>query len=266
MICDMMTGDEAIRDAAPLYAQTEALFLEDSYLREAYCHVSGYTPEGGILVDRSVFYATAGGQPGDCGWISWKGGRLAIATAVKVEGGRIALVPAAPQAMPAIGAELYQRIDWERRYRHMRLHTALHLLSAVIPLPVIGGQVGTGHARLDFHMPEAPSDMAALERALNGFIEADLPVTSRWIDAAELLASPAFVKTMSVRPPPGLARVRLICIARAQAGADPAQDRRLDRQACGGTHVARTGEIGRIAIDKIENRGRQIRRVGLALL
>ena len=247
-------------------AVTEALFLEDSYLREAYCHVSGYTPEGGILVDRSVFYATSGGQPGDCGWISWRGGKLAIATAVKVEGGRIALVPSEPQAMPPIGAELHQRIDWERRYRHMRLHTALHLLSVVIPLPVTGGQVGAERARLDFHMPEPPADVAALERALNRYIEADFPVTTSWIDAAELVAQPALVKTMSVRPPLGSGRVRLVRIAQTQADAAPAQDRQLDLQACGGTHVARTGEIGRIAIGKIENRGRQNRRVGLALL
>ena len=145
---------------------TTPLFRDDAYLREAEAKVIGHTPEGGIVVDRSVFYATSGGQPGDSGLIDWDGGRLTIATAVKVEGGGIALVPAEPRPLPPIGAALRQRIDWDRRYRHMRVHTALHLLSVVIPLPVTGGQIGADKGRLDFDMPEAPSDVGALNAAL----------------------------------------------------------------------------------------------------
>jgi misacylated tRNA(Ala) deacylase len=136
--------------------KTHPLFRDDAYLREAQARVIGHTPEGGIVVDQSVFYATSGGQPGDSGLIDWDGGRLTIATAVKIEGGAIALVPAEARPLPPIGADLRQRIDWDRRHRHMRVHTALHLLSVVIPLPVTGGQIGADKGRLDFDMPEAP--------------------------------------------------------------------------------------------------------------
>ena len=182
---------------------TELLFRDDAYLQEAEARIIAHTPEGGLVVDRSVFYATAGGQPGDNGWLDWEGGRLAIATAVKVEGGRIALVPAEAAAMPPVGAQVLQRLDWGRRYRHMRVHTALHLLSVVIPLPVTGGQIGAEKGRLDFDMPDPPADIAALTRALNLMIERDLPVTDSWITDAELLANPGLVKTMSVHPPIG---------------------------------------------------------------
>ena len=237
---------------------TELLFRDDAYLQEAEATILAYTPEGGLVVDRSVFYATAGGQPGDNGWLDWEGGRLAIATAVKVEGGRIALVPAEAAAMPPVGAQVLQRLDWGRRHRHMRVHTALHLLSVVIPLPVTGGQIGADRGRLDFDMPDPPSDIAALDAALNALIDRDLTVTDEWITDAELLANPGLVKTMSVMPPMGQGRVRLVRIGQ---GADL-----IDLQPCGGTHVARTAEIGRVEIGKIEKKGRQNRRVSLTLL
>jgi misacylated tRNA(Ala) deacylase len=237
---------------------TELLFRDDAYLQEAEATILAYTPEGGLVVDRSVFYATAGGQPGDNGWLDWDGGRLAIATAVKVEGGRIALVPAEAAAMPPVGAQVLQRLDWGRRHRHMRVHTALHLLSVVIPLPVTGGQIGADRGRLDFDMPDPPSDIAALDAALNALIDRDLTVTDEWITDAELLANPGLVKTMSVMPPMGQGRVRLVRIGQ---GADL-----IDLQPCGGTHVARTAEIGRVEIGKIEKKGRQNRRVSLTLL
>lgn len=236
---------------------TDPLFRTDAYLREAEATVLAHTPEGGIVVDASVFYATGGGQPGDSGVIEWDGGRMAIATAVKVEGGRIALVPAEASAMPAVGARLRQRLDWDRRYRLMRMHTALHLLSVVIPLPVTGGQIGTEKGRLDFDMPEAPADVAALDAALNALIARDLPVSETWITDAELLANPGLVKTMSVMPPMGQGQVRLVRI-----GAGEAQ---VDLQPCGGTHVARTGEIGRVEIGRIEKKGKLNRRVSLIL-
>ena len=139
---------------------TELLFRDDAYLTECEARVTGVTPEGGIIVDRSVFYPTSGGQPGDSGRIEWQGGALTIATAVKVEGGDVALVPGEPRLMPPVGAEIRMVLDWERRHRHMRVHTALHLLSVVIPLPVTGGQIGVDRGRLDFDMPEPPADIA----------------------------------------------------------------------------------------------------------
>ena len=237
---------------------TELLFRADPYLREAEARVVAHTPEGGIVVDRSVFYAAGGGQPGDSGRILWAGGALGIATAVKAEAGMIALVPAEPLALPQVGETVRQMIDWERRHRHMRVHTALHLLSVVIPLPVTGGQIGAERGRLDFDMPEPPGDVAALDEALNALIERDLPVTEDWMTEAELAARPELVKTLSVAPPMGQGRIRLVRIGH---GAE-----QIDLQPCGGTHVARTAEIGRVAIGRVEKKGRQNRRVSLSLV
>ncbi len=235
---------------------TELLFRADAYQTAADCQVIGHTPEGGILVDRSVYYATSGGQPGDSGLLDWGGTRMPIATALKV-GDSIALIPAEPLAMPPVGAPARQLIDWNRRHRHMRVHTALHLLSVVIPLPVTGGQIGADKGRLDFDMPEPPGDVVALEEALNSLIARDLTVGDDWITDEELLANPGLVKTMSVRPPMGQGRVRLVRIMDG--------DTLVDLQPCGGTHVRRTSEIGRVEIGKIENKGRQNRRVTITL-
>ncbi|WP_343082374.1 alanyl-tRNA editing protein [Ostreiculturibacter nitratireducens] len=236
---------------------TEALFRSEPYLREAPARVVTHTPEGGIVVDRSIFYPTGGGQPGDSGRLDWADGSVVIATAVKGENGAVVLVPAAEGALPPVGAEVVQHLDWDRRYRHMRVHTALHLLSVVIPLPVTGGQIGEEKGRLDFDMPEPPEDVEALEQALNALIARDLPVTEGWITDEELSANPGLVKTMSVKPPMGQGRVRLVRIGE---GAN-----QVDLQPCGGTHVARTGEIGRVRLGKIEKKGRQNRRVSLLL-
>ena len=235
---------------------TDPLF-RDAYLREATATVTGHTPEGGIVVDASVFYPTGGGQPGDSGRIEWDGVAADIATAVKGEGGAIVLVPVEGSDPPAPGTLVRQRLDWDRRHLHMRVHTALHLLSVVIPLPVTGGSIGAGKGRLDFDMPEAPEDREALESALNALIARDLPVTEEWITDAELEANPGLVKTMSVKPPMGSGRVRLVRIG--QGG------EQVDLQPCGGTHVARTGEIGPVRLGKIEKKGRQNRRVTIEL-
>ena len=237
---------------------TDLLFRADAYLQHTACAVTGHTPEGGILVDRTVFYPTGGGQPGDSGWIEWEGGRLAIATAVKVEGGRVALVPAEPLAMPPVGTPLTQRLDWGRRYRHMRMHTALHLLSVVVPLPVTGGQIGADRGRLDFDMPDPPADPEVLVAALTALVDRDLPVTEDWITDAELAANPGLVKTLSVMPPMGQGRVRLVRIGQGAS--------QVDLQPCGGTHVARTGEVGRLEIARVEKKGRQNRRITLTLV
>lgn len=237
---------------------TQLLFRDDAYLQDAESLVIGHTPEGGVLIDQTVFYPTGGGQPGDSGEITWDGGRLSIATAVKVEGGLVALVPAEPLPLPRTGVRLHQRLDWARRHRHMRMHTALHLLSVVIPLPVTGGQIGADRGRLDFDMPEPLADIEGLGKRLNALIDRDLPVGSDWITDEELMANPGLVKTMSVMPPMGQGRVRLVRIGEG-AG-------QVDLQPCGGTHVARTSEIGQVEITKIEKKGRQNRRVVLSLI
>ncbi|MFE3837189.1 alanyl-tRNA editing protein [Pseudogemmobacter sonorensis] len=236
---------------------TEPLFRTDPYLQEAPARVAALTDEGGVVLDRTVFYPTGGGQPGDSGWLIWEGGRLPVATAVKRPDGGVALVPAEPLALPPVGAELRQVLDWDRRHRHMRVHTALHLLSVVIPLPVTGGQIGAGRGRLDFDMPEPPENLALLEERLNELIGLDLKVSESWITDAELAASPGLVKTLSVRPPVGQGRVRLVRIG--------TEARQVDLQPCGGTHVARTAEIGRVVLEKVEKKGRVNRRVSLAL-
>ncbi|MEX0366063.1 MAG: alanyl-tRNA editing protein [Ruegeria sp.] len=236
---------------------TEMLFRDDAYLRSAPGTVTGHTSDGGVILNRALFYPTGGGQPGDGGRLLWEGGEMAVATAVKGDEGTIVLVPAEGEAAPAIGTWITQELDWDRRYRHMRVHTALHLLSVVIPLEVTGGSIGTEKGRLDFNMPEAPQDKEALQTQLQELIDRDLPVTEDWITDEELDANPGLVKTMSVSPPRGSGRVRLVRIGEGAA--------QVDLQPCGGTHVARTAEIGRIRLGKVEKKGRQNRRVYLHL-
>lgn len=237
---------------------THPLFLDDAYARTATGKVTGLTEQGGILVDQSLFYATGGGQPGDSGEIRWNGQTRRVATAVKVEGGQIALVPEGDTGpLPEVGEEIEQEIDWDRRLGHMRVHTALHLLSVVIPLPVTGGSISRDKGRLDFDMAEAPEDKEALAEALNALVARDLEISETWITDAELDENPGLVKTMSVMPPRGAGRVRLVRIGTS--------DEQIDLQPCGGTHVARTGEIGRLRIGKVEKKGKQNRRVYLHL-
>ncbi|MGR3315287.1 alanyl-tRNA editing protein [Roseovarius indicus] len=237
---------------------TKLLFRKDAYQADAEATVIAHTPECGVVLDASLFYATGGGQPGDSGRISWEGGHAHVATTVKAEDDAIALVLAEAADLPPVGARVEQVLDWDRRYAHMRVHTALHLLSVVIPLPVTGGSISEAKGRLDFNMPEAPEDKAALEEELNALIARDLPVGESWITEDELDAQPDLVKTMSVKPPRGAGQIRLIRIGE---GAD-----QVDLQPCGGTHVARTGEIGPVRLGKVEKKGRQNRRVSLHLV
>ncbi|ROT95909.1 alanyl-tRNA editing protein [Histidinibacterium lentulum] len=236
---------------------SEALWLEDAYVREAEATVRAVTGEGGLILDRTLFYPTGGGQPGDSGRLLWEGGEIGIATTVKGETGPV-LVPAEPAPLPRVGARVRQVLDWERRHRHMRVHTALHLLSVVVPLPVTGGAIGAEKGRLDFDMAEPPEDRDALEADLNRLVEADFPVGAEWIDEAELDANPGLVKTLSVQPPRGAGRIRLVRIGLGEATAD--------LQPCGGTHVASTAEIGRLRLGKIEKKGQQNRRISLHLV
>jgi misacylated tRNA(Ala) deacylase len=233
---------------------TDCLFREDSYLTSTPATVLALTEKGGIVVDRTCFYATSGGQPGDNGVLVTAVGEFPLATAVyndqlKTE---IAHVPAEGVPLPAIGENVTLKLDWGPRYRRMRMHTALHLLSAVLPYPVTGGAVNEDDSRLDFDIPDAGLDKDEITEKLNEMIQTDAEVKSRWIADAELEANPGLVKTMSVKPPMGTGRVRLIEIVG------------LDLQPCGGTHVRRTGEIGAVRVTTIEKKGKQNRRVRIS--
>ena len=233
---------------------TDCLFREDAYLTSTPATVVGISEKGGLITDRTCFYATSGGQPGDSGMLVTPAGEFPLATAVyndplKTE---IAHVPAEGVALPAVGDNVTLKIDWGPRYRRMRMHTALHLLSAILPYPVTGGAVNEDDSRLDFDIPEAGLDKDEITEKLNAMIKTDAEVLSRWITDAELEANPALVKTMAVKPPMGTGRVRLIEIVG------------LDLQPCGGTHVRRTAEIGAVRVTTIEKKGKQNRRVRIS--
>jgi len=234
---------------------TECLFRDDSYLKNCDARVVALTEQGGIVLDRTVFYATSGGQPGDTGTLTTlEGVQIPIETAVYTDAAKseIAHVPPAGSTPPKIGDGVAVAIDWDKRYARMRMHTALHLLSAALPYAVTGGSVGDVESRLDFDIPEAGLDKDAITAKVVEMIATNAAVSSRWITDAELDANPGLVKTMSVKPPMGTGRVRLIEIAG------------LDLQPCGGTHVRATGEIGAVRVTQIEKKGKQNRRVRLA--
>jgi misacylated tRNA(Ala) deacylase len=233
---------------------TEELFREESYLRE--CEASVTAAAAGVVVlDRTVFYPTGGGQPGDEGVLVLPdGARIAVLDTVKDDGGAIVHVIADDAAPPAPGTRVTARIDWDRRHRHMRMHSLLHLVCASVPCRITGAQVGAQKSRIDFDTGETVLDKSALTQELNRLVEADLELSHRWISDAELDASPELVRTMSVQPPRGSGRVRLMEVAG------------VDLQPCGGTHVARSGEIGRVAVSKIENKGKRNRRVNVVLV
>ncbi|HZT25240.1 MAG TPA: alanyl-tRNA editing protein [Pseudolabrys sp.] len=235
---------------------TDCLFRDDSYLKSCEARVIALTEQGGIVLDRTVFYATSGGQPGDSGTLTAADVVVPITTAVYIDAAKseIAHVPAAGAPALKLGGRVTATIDWDKRYARMRMHTALHLLSAALPYPVTGGSVGESESRLDFDIPEAGLDKDALTDKVNEMIAANAAVTARWISDAELEASPGLVKTMSVKPPIGTGRVRLIEITG------------LDLQPCGGTHVRATREIGKVQVTQIEKKGKQNRRVRLALV
>jgi misacylated tRNA(Ala) deacylase len=232
---------------------TDCLFRDDSYLRQCDATVVAIAGQG-LVLDRTVFYANSGGQPGDRGVLTLAGGDIAIDTAVFTDAGKteVAHVLPAGAATPRPGERVGAAIDWETRYRRMRMHTALHLLSAALPFPVTGGSVGDAEGRLDFDIPEAGLDKDEISEKLAAMVAADAAVTTRWISDEELLANPSLVKTMSVKPPMGTGRVRLVEIAG------------YDLQPCGGTHVRRTGEIGPVRVTQIEKKGKQNRRVRIA--
>lgn len=232
---------------------TELLFRADPYVRRCAARVNAAEP-GAVRLERTVFYPEGGGQPGDTGLLRGAdGAEIVIRNTRKGAAADDVVHLLDPEAAsPAPGTRVTAVLDWERRYRHMRMHSCLHLLSAVVDAPVTGGQLTAEKGRLDFDLAERRLDKAEIEERLNALIARDLAVAPRWIDDAALAAQPALVKTMRVKPPTGSGRVRLIEVDG------------IDLQPCGGTHVARTGEIGPVTVRKIENKGRHNRRVTVA--
>ena len=229
------------------------LFREDAYLKDAEATVVAINDRGGIVLDRTIFYATSGGQPGDTGIMTRADG-TAIAIAATVTGetkDEIIHVPAAGQALPEVGETVRLAIDWERRHKLMRMHTACHLLTVICPFPITGASVGEEESRVDFDMSEATLGKEEATAKLMELVGADHPVYAEWIGDDDLAANPGLVKSKNVRPPSGTGRIRLVCIG---------EDASVDSQPCGGTHVASTGEVGAIHIGKIEKKGRENRR------
>ena len=236
---------------------TELVFRDDAYARSCAARVVA-ADERGIRLDRTVFYPTGGGQPGDIGRLRLASGEtIAIVDTVKGDGPDEVIHVAAPgTSPPSPGSEVTAELDWDRRYRLMRMHSCLHLLCAVVPGAVTGGQVSDGRGRLDFDVPGASLDKEAIAVQLNALIAAGHEVRPRWITDGELEARPELVRTMSVKPPVGAGRVRLMEVAGLEMP--------IDLQPCGGTHIRNTAEIGLVVVGKIENKGWQNRRINIA--
>lgn len=232
---------------------TEALFRDDAYLKTADAEVVAINDRGGILLDRTIFYATSGGQPGDTGLFERAdGSRIAIAATVTGETkDEIIHVPTAEQPLPVVGEKLRLAVDWERRHLLMRMHSACHLLTVVCPFPITGAAVAEDDSRVDFDIPDAGFTKEDVTAKLVELVRADHPIFTRLITDEELAANPSLVKSKNVRPPVGTGRIRLVCIGK---------DAAIDSQPCGGTHVKSTGEVGEIHIGKIEKKGRENRR------
>lgn len=231
---------------------TKALFRDDFYLATAEGTVTAIHPDGTIELDQTCFYATSGGQPGDTGFLERAdGSRIQLGQTRHGETKDIILhVPLAEQPRPEVGETLVLHVDWARRYKLMRMHTACHLLSVVCEYPITGAAVGEEESRVDFDMSET-IDKDEITARLMTLVTENHPVSTRWITDDELLANPGIVKSKNVRPPVGLGRVSLICIGK---------DSSVDSQPCGGTHVSETQEVGAIHIAKIEKKGKENRR------
>ena len=230
---------------------TEALYRDDAYLRTCEATVVALE-DGALILDRTICYPLGGGQPGDTGSVSWADGTATIVDTRYGAGGNIRHVLAEGDPVPDSGTPVTVTLDWDRRYRHMRMHTALHLLGSVLQFGVTGGNIGSEKSRLDFDM-EDPVDKEAVNAALRVLVANDAPVTSRWISDTELDAQLELVRTMSVKPPRGAGQIRLLEIDS------------IDLQPCGGTHLKSTAEVGAVRVSKVEKKGRHNRRVNIVL-
>lgn len=235
---------------------TEELFREDSYLKSCEAVVTA-VDERGIQLDKTVFYPMGGGQPGDTGTLSNIGGaEIQITNTVKDrDSGDHLHIPAEDAPAINVGDTVTASVDWDRRYRLMRMHSALHLLCAVVDGGVTGGQIGEKKGRLDFDLEDTNVDKEALGEQLNKLVAEAHPMSHRWITDDEMKANEDLVRTMSVKPPMGAGRVRLMEIAG-----------NVDLQPCGGTHVANTSEIGELRVGKVENKGKHNRRINVHLV
>ena len=233
---------------------TLCLFRDDAYLNEAAATVLEINDRGGIVLDQTVFYVAGGGQPGDSGVLKRADGALIeITTTLYSDTGELVHVPAAGAQSLQPGEAVTASINWQRRYRHMRIHTGLHLLSVVLPFPVTGGRIGTEEGHLDFDIAGPVPAKEEIQRSLSELLARNRAVSTEWITDEELAANPGLIKTRAVKPPVGTGRVRLVRIGD------------IDLQPCGGTHVRATSEIGQLAVVKVENKGRQNRRVRVRL-
>ena len=230
---------------------TDELFRKDSYLRDCDAEVVAVTDRA-VVVDRTVFYPLGGGQPGDTGSMSWSTGSASIVDTRYGDAGEILHLVDDDSPLPLVGETVHLELDWDRRYRHMRMHTAMHLLGAVLKYGVTGGNISADKSRLDFDM-EDTVDKEAVAAAMQALVDEDHPVSCRWISDAELDANPDLVRTMSVQPPRGKGQVRLLEIEG------------VDLQPCGGTHLKTTAEVGKVRIGKVEKKGRRNRRVNIHL-
>tara|TARA_B100000929_G_scaffold263027_1_gene228685 strand:- start:350 stop:1066 length:717 start_codon:yes stop_codon:yes gene_type:complete len=233
--------------------RTLEMFRDDAYLRNCEAEVIEVNERGGIVLDKTVFYATGGGQSGDVGSVGLASGEISIGTTIRA-GGDIVHVPFADQPAPSPGSEVTASIDWENRHLMMRMHTATHLLCSVVPCGVTGGSVGPTKSRIDFDLEDHVLDKQHLNEEINRLIDEDHKVETIWISREEFDAQPQLARTMTVKPPADAQRIRLVKI-----GDD------VDLQSCGGTHVMSTGEIGRLRVGKIENKGARNRRVNIHL-
>ena len=234
--------------------KTKQLFIEDPYTSTCDATVQAINELGGIILDQTVFYATSGGQPGDDGFLERENGsRIEIATTVYEQGGKntIVHVPVEGQPKPDVGEKLIAHINWDRRYKYSRMHTACHILSVVCPNPITGAAVGENESRIDFDMSET-ADKAQLTADMAKIIEANHSIFTKWISEEELDANPELVRSKNVKPPRGVGDIRLVCIG---------ENSSIDSQPCGGTHVGETQEVGEIHIGKIEKKGRENRRM-----
>ncbi|HEY5819443.1 MAG TPA: alanyl-tRNA editing protein, partial [Mesorhizobium sp.] len=231
---------------------TDAVFRDDAYLTETDASVIGINDRGGIILNRTIFYATSGGQPGDTGrLVRADGSAIAVAATITGESkDEIIHIPADGQASLQLGEAVRLAIDWDRRFKLMRMHTACHLLSVVCPFPITGAAVSEDDSRVDFDIREAGYSKEEVSGRMMDLVRADHPVFIRWITDDEFAANPGLVKSKNVRPPSGTGRIRLVCIG---------ENALVDSQPCGGTHVARTGEVGEVHIGKIEKKGRENR-------
>ena len=230
---------------------TEELFRSDSYLKECSATVTGVDGTA-VTLDRTVFYPLGGGQPGDTGTLSWDGGQAQVVDTRYGDGGAIVHVLEEGVTPPVEGTAVQGVLDWDRRYRHMRMHTAMHLLGSVLKYGVTGGNISAAKSRLDFDM-EDTVDKEAVGAALQALVDEDHAVSCRWITEEELEAQPELVRTMSVQPPRGKGSIRLLDI------------HGIDLQPCGGTHLKSTGEVGAVRIGKVEKKGKRNRRVNIHL-